>query len=282
MPEHAPERPSDPETRFGDPRNLFAPDGPLCRRMARQTRSEYAADHGETSENKSRGPIMIHETYRVDASRSFGIDIAPAPADGARHPVVVVVHGNTGLAPPYGDALKDFTEQIAALGYLAALPTYYPPDFANPIDIDVDAHRPALAAAIDHLLRRPDADIDRLGLVGFSLGGGVALSYIQAAPPGSVKVFVDFYGLVGRKVAAGVRNVPPTIIFNHAMDPLVPVSLNSEPFADALAAEGIEHEPHAPYAWTPGEGHPFHPGSADDVKTRAAATKWLVDHMPPL
>ena len=68
---------------------------------------------------------MIIETYRTDLGATFNIDIAPAPADGKRYPVVVLVHGNFGLADPFGAQLRDFTEEVAALGYLAALPTYY-------------------------------------------------------------------------------------------------------------------------------------------------------------
>jgi carboxymethylenebutenolidase len=70
---------------------------------------------------------MIHESYSVDPTTSFDIDIAPAPADGKKYPVVVLVHGNFGLAAPFGRQLLDFTDEIAALGYLAALPSYYQP-----------------------------------------------------------------------------------------------------------------------------------------------------------
>ncbi|WP_165074443.1 dienelactone hydrolase family protein [Paludisphaera rhizosphaerae] len=230
---------------------------------------------------------MIHETYRVDATTSFGIDIAPAPADGRKYPVVVLVHGNFGLRDPYGDQLRNFTDEIAELGYLAALPTYFPSGFANPEDVNIDAHSPALVAAIDHLSRRADADVTRLGLVGFSLGGGIALSYIQRASIGSVKAFADFYGLVGPKLSAGVAKVPPTIIFSNEHDPFVPVAQNSGPFADALARAHIEHEPIAPYAWAHddwigGGVHAFRPGGPDDVSSRDRTKKWLVKHMPPV
>ena len=64
---------------------------------------------------------MIVEHYTTALGETFDIEIAPAPADGRRYPVVVVIHGNLGLADPFGTQLRKFTEDIAGLGYLAAL-----------------------------------------------------------------------------------------------------------------------------------------------------------------
>jgi carboxymethylenebutenolidase len=146
---------------------------------------------------------------------------------------------------------------------------------------------PALTAAIEHLRGRPDADLDRLGLVGFSLGGGIAMSYIAASPAGSVDVFVDFYGYVAPLLGAGVGKFPPTIIFHNEHDPVVRVSENSKPLADALEAAGITHDPVRPYRWyqgnwEPGFGHAFQPGGRDDAASRAGTKTWLTTHMPPI
>src|SRR4051794_17570605 len=112
---------------------------------------------------------MTVETFTTDSGENFEIEIAPAPADGKKYPIVVLIHGNLGLADPFGRQLRDFTQDIARLGYLAALPTYYSKDHSDLRDTNIGAHVPALTAAIKHLMKRPDADPDRLGLVGFSL-----------------------------------------------------------------------------------------------------------------
>ena len=230
---------------------------------------------------------MDIKTYTTDLGKTFDIEIAPAPADGKRYPVVVLIHGNLGLANPFGPQLRDFTEDIARLGYLAALPSYYPTGHSDLRDKDIRSHVPALAAAVKYLCARADADPDRLGLVGFSLGGGIAMSYINGSPTGTVKVFADFYGYVAPLLGAGVANFPPTIMFHNEHDPIVPVGGNSEPLADALAAAGIAHEPVRPYRWYQGNwergfGHAFEPGSPDDAASRVGTKTWLTTHMSPI
>src|SRR5215831_12639602 len=132
--------------------------------------------------------MLTKESYTTPSGKTFDIEIAPAPADGKKYPLVVLIHGNLGLAPPFGQQLRDFTEEIAGLGYLAALPSYLPGGQGNIMEANIAPHVPAVSAAIEHLRKRPDADPDRLGLVGFSLGGGIAMSYINASPAGTVNV----------------------------------------------------------------------------------------------
>jgi carboxymethylenebutenolidase len=229
--------------------------------------------------------MLTVESYATDSGESFDIEIAPAPADGKRYPVVVLIHGNLGLANPFGPQLRDFTQEIAKLNYLAALPAYYPSGQSNLRDTNIDSHMPALAAAIKHLRRRSDADSARLGLVGFSLGGGIAMSFITASPAGTVDVFADFYGYVAPLLSAGVAKFPPTIIFHNKNDGLfVPPAQNSVPLADALAASTpkIEHEYHEyDEVWAEGFNHAFEPGKAADTASRSLSKAWLTKHMPP-
>ena len=234
---------------------------------------------------------MIVQTYSTSTGSTFDIEIAPAPADGKRYPVVVLVHGNFGLGAPYGAQLRTFTEEIAALGYLAALPTYYPKGGLNLTDTDIATHLPALTAAVAHLSLRPDADITRLALVGFSLGGGIAISYIASSPAGTVKAFADFYGLVPPGLllppapSPGVAKFPPTILFHNEKDPVVRLAENSEPLADALEVAGIVHDPVRPYLWyednwDQGAFHAFRPGGDADKDSRTRTKTWLTRHMP--
>ena len=235
---------------------------------------------------------MIVETFSPSPGTTFNIEITPAAADGKRYPVIVLVHGNFGLSAPFGAQLRDFTKEVADLGYLAALPTYYPDDQPHLTDTDIAGHLPALTAAVAHLSGRSDADLTRFALVGFSLGGGVAMSYINASPAGAVTVFADFYGLLPPGllgppgVGAGVAKFPPTILFHNENDPLVPVAENSEPLADALASAGIVHDPVRPYQWykddwDQGAFHAFRPGGPADVNSRTRTKTWLATHMPP-
>ena len=115
---------------------------------------------------------------------------ADARATGKR-PVVVVVHGVDGMGGASGIEIGKFAVQLAGEGFLVFTPHYF--DAADGPDSrrsrrcwrygcrggEVPA---AIAAAIDVALKQPDADGDRLGLIGLSLGGGLALGYAESAP----------------------------------------------------------------------------------------------------
>ena len=74
--------------------------------------------------------MLKTEKYAVDRVSSFDVEIAAAPP-GKKLPLVVVVHGNFGLGAPYGAWLRRFTEELASLGFVAALPTYYKGGIGN-------------------------------------------------------------------------------------------------------------------------------------------------------
>ena len=46
----------------------------------------------------------------------------------------------------------------------------------------VNAFRPRVSAAVNYALAQPDADATRLGVVGLSLGGGLALWFAESVP----------------------------------------------------------------------------------------------------
>jgi carboxymethylenebutenolidase len=228
--------------------------------------------------------MLIKESYAVDPTTSFDIEIAAAPL-GKKLPIVMVVHGNFGLGSPFGGLLRSFTEEIAALGFVAALPTYYPGGIGNPLDSDVMGKLPALTAAIRHLSQRADVDASRLGLVGFSLGGGVSMAYINSVPAGTVRAFADFYGYVAPLLGDGVAKFPPTIVFHNANDPIVRPDENSEPLIEALAGANIVHEPAgAPYGWYDDDwelafNHAFAPGGPADIDSRKRAGQWIAKYV---
>jgi dienelactone hydrolase len=228
--------------------------------------------------------MLTKEIYTVDSATSFDVEIAVAPS-GQKLPLVVVVHGNFGLGPPFGVQLRKFTEELAALGFVAALPTYYPGGLGNPLDSDIAGKLPALTAAIRHLSKRADVDASRLGLVGFSLGGGISMAYINSVPAGTVRAFADFYGYVAPLLGGGVEKFPPTIVFHNSTDPIVKPAENSEPLIKALSNAKIIHEPAgAPYSWyndhwEHGLNHAFAPGGPADIASRKRAGQWMAKYL---
>ena len=136
---------------------------------------------------------MISATFK-SGKKAFKISVYPAPADGKRHPIVLLAHGNFGLGPPYGDQIRGFGKSLAELGYVAAVPQLYEDEAPHPNDIDPDPHVQTLSAAIATVAARTDADPDRLGLIGFSLGAAAAMTYIASSTHGKVKALADFFG----------------------------------------------------------------------------------------
>jgi carboxymethylenebutenolidase len=222
---------------------------------------------------------MSSETF-TSGPNTYKITVYPGPADAKKHPMILLVHGNFGLVEPYGDQIHDFAKKLAQLGYLTAVPQYYDTDDPRPTDRNPDPHVPTLSAAIGKIAERADADPDRLGLVGFSLGAATVMTYIAANPSGKVRVLADFFGFLTPTIRAGLGNFPPTIIFHNQYDQIVPVWHSQE--LDRLLPSTIEHELVPPYEEKTQVGnHAFRPGGAADLDSREKAKDWFVRHLPP-
>jgi dienelactone hydrolase len=125
---------------------------------------------------------------------------------------------------------------------IGALPQYYRDNLPHLTDGDPRPHVPTLADAIAKIASRTDADSDRLGLVGYSLGAGTSMTYIASNLPGKVKVLVDFFGPIEGNsiIASGVGKFPPTLIFHNTKDDVVKFVPNSEAL-DSMLPKSVEH-----------------------------------------
>src|SRR3954451_1371653 len=117
--------------------------------------------------------------------QDYRITVNPGRSDGSRGPAILLLHGNFGLAEPYGAQIRGFARNLASLGYVTAVPQYYTDD--EPHWTDSAPHVRTLADAVAAIAGRPDVDANRVGLIGFSLGATTAMSYIAENPPESVK-----------------------------------------------------------------------------------------------
>jgi carboxymethylenebutenolidase len=222
---------------------------------------------------------MLSETF-TSGSKTYKITVYPAPADGEKHPMILLVHGNFGLVEPYGDQIQNFAKELAELGYLTAVPQYYDTDTPRPNDQDPNPHVPTLSAAISKIAERADADPDRLGLIGFSLGATTVMTYIAANPPGKIRALADFFGFLTPTIRSGLGNFPPTIIFHNQHDQIVLVRHSEE--LDRLLPSTIEHELVPPYDEKTEVGyHAFRPGGPADLDSQQKAKDWFVTHLSP-
>ena len=221
---------------------------------------------------------MSTETF-TSAGNTYKITVYPAPPDGKKHPVILFLHGNFGLGAPYGDQIHGFAKDLAGRGYMTAVPQYYQDD--NPHLTDIVPHVQTLADAITTLAGRSGADLDRLGLIGFSLGSATAMTFIASNPPGTVKVLADFFGFLTPTIRGGISRFPPTIILHNKNDQIVAVQ-NSEDL-DRQLPSTIDHQfvPAYDEQWQEWN-HAFKPGGAADVDSQLKTTNWFIKHLPPI
>jgi carboxymethylenebutenolidase len=118
------------------------------------------------------------------------------PASG-HGPGVLVIQEWWGLV----DHIRDVCDRLAREGFVALAPDLYrgettaDPDAASRLMMDLEIPRAAgdLRAAVDALLRHSAVDGGKVGIIGFCMGGQLALS--AAAGNDRVGAVVDCYGI---------------------------------------------------------------------------------------
>ncbi len=123
--------------------------------------------------------------------------LAPA-SDGAGLGVVVIQEW-WGLV----DHIKDVADRFAREGFVALAPDLYrgqrtsEPDEAGKLMMALNVDRAAkdLRGAAQYLLREGGAKGPKVGVVGFCMGGGLAL-WLASLRPDQVRAVVPFYGAI--------------------------------------------------------------------------------------
>lgn len=120
------------------------------------------------------------------------------PASGSG-PGVVVIQEWWGLVPH----ILDVCDRFAAQGFVAVAPDLYggrvttEPDEAGKLmmTLNLEAAVDAVGAAADHLVSSGAATSSTVGVVGFCMGGGLAM-LAAARRPDVVAACVPFYGVI--------------------------------------------------------------------------------------
>ena len=132
--------------------------------------------------------------YAANGKTTGGYLATPASGPG---PGVIVIQEWWGLVPH----VKDVADRFAGAGFVALAPDLYhgrsttSPDEAGKLMMALEIGRAErdLRGAIDFLLARDDVAGERVGTVGFCMGGQLSLFAACANP--SVGACVDFYGI---------------------------------------------------------------------------------------
>jgi carboxymethylenebutenolidase len=134
--------------------------------------------------------------FPSNGTQSEGYLAVPASGSGRG---VLVIQEWWGL----NDQIKGIAERLATEGFVALAPDLYrgahttEPDEAAKIMMSLNLERATkdLSGAVDFLAAHDAVTGDGIGVIGFCMGGGVAL-WLATLRPDQVKAVVPFYGII--------------------------------------------------------------------------------------
>lgn len=192
------------------------------------------------------------------------------PAGDAPLPAVVVIQEWWGL----NEHIKDVARRLANEGYVVVAPDLYKgqvatePDEARKLvmELDMAAAVQEILSAMSWLAGRPDVASQKVGVVGFCMGG--ALSLRAALAGGNTGAAVAFYGQpLTPEEAQGVQ--APVLGLYGAADSGIPVA-GVTAMQEALTAAGVEND----FTIYPGAQHAFFNDTRQSYNAEAAADAW--------
>ncbi len=189
-----------------------------------------------------------------------------------RGPAVIVLQEWWGLV----GHITDIVDRIAAEGFVALAPDLYEgerttsPDRAGKMlmALNIDRTAAALAGAADMLAAREDVMPSKIGVIGFCMGGQLAL-FAACTFPERIDAVVDFYG-IHPNVKPNLDRLRAPILFHFGeSDPSVPVD-DARALVDRLTTMGKTVDAHF-YA----AGHAFFNDQRPEAHSPdAAALAW--------
>lgn len=200
--------------------------------------------------------------------------------DGEKAPAILLLHGAEGLALAVG--YRAAARATAATGVGVGFVHYFERTGEKTASLDrMKSSFPpwsqTIRDALTWLGERPGIDRERLGIVGISLGAGLAL-HVAAAGETRIKAIVDFFGPISTGVLPKKPKLPPVLILHGLNDQIVPI-------VHARTLEAVLKNAGTPYEIKlyPAQGHGFFGTAQQDAARRSAA--FLAKHLgakPPL
>ena len=196
------------------------------------------------------------------------------PPGGERSPALLLLHGASGMNGG-NRYIPHVAGALAAEGLATVLVRYFDAsDTAHADDADMrryfDRWLQAIDDAVTAVAQWPEVDAERLALVGYSLGGYLAVAH--ASRDRRIRAVVEFAGGIDPEFAKSVTHLPPTLIVHGESDRRVPFTRAAE-LAVVLAGVGAPYETQ----YFPGEGHLLSPAAA--LVSLTAAADFLNRHL---
>jgi carboxymethylenebutenolidase len=142
-------------------------------------------------------------------------------------------------APEIKDEFKNWLQYAAAVEQRQKLRNHF------------ESWMAAIRDALSYVRRQPAVDATRVGLVGLSLGGYLAMS-VAAEKDIKISAVVECFGGLETEVTRDIKGMPPTLLIHDEKDPTVPVK-EAYALLGRLVAGNIPHE----FQIYTGVGHVF-------------------------
>jgi carboxymethylenebutenolidase len=188
-------------------------------------------------------------------------------------PAVVVIQEWWGLVPH----IRDVTDRLATQGFVAVAPDLYrgkettEPDEAGKLvmELQLDQAAKDMAACVDALLAMPETTGQGVGVVGFCVGGGLAL--FLASRKAEVAAVVCYYGFPRQGMDWDLSAVKAAVLGHFAEeDDFAPPEL-VERMENDLRGAGVD----VTFHHYPGTTHAFFNDSRPEVHdAEASETSW--------
>jgi carboxymethylenebutenolidase len=189
------------------------------------------------------------------------------PEGGGKHPAIIVIHEWWGL----NDWVKEQTQQLAAEGYVALAVDLYrgkvgtTPDEAHILmrGLPDDRGLRDLEAAFSYLAVRPDVEANKIGAIGWCMGGSWSIKLAEDQP--KLAAFVVNYGALPTDPAT-IAKIKAPMLGNFGADDkgITPESVHA--FEAAMKAAGKS----ADIKIYDGAGHAFqNPNNKDGYRKEA-------------
>jgi dipeptidyl aminopeptidase/acylaminoacyl peptidase len=162
-----------------------------------------------------------------------------APSGSGLNPAVVLVHGSGG--PLYG--LDPFAQQATNFGVHVFLVHYFDRtghSWIAPHQVEpfFPEWMETLRDALTFVSRQPGVDVNRIGLLGFSLGSYLSLAV--ATQDSRIAAVAELFGGLPEHFRKDASRLPPVLILHGAKDNVVPIT-------EAEKLERLLKENHVPY-----------------------------------
>ena len=217
--------------------------------------------------------LMVQsQTSFVSGGKSIQLDCFLPDKAEQRLPTVIGLYGFGGGS----FSMTDPAAQLADRGFAVYLLHYL--DRTGPVEKEKSAvvmnfplWMKTLWDAISFIEKQSSIDPQRIGLIGFSLGGYLAVCGASIDP--RVKAVVEFFGGLPKEMKFFMRRLCPTLILHGANDAIIPVS-EAHYLQEVLQRKNIPHE----IQIYPGVGHGFEGEVWKDAQLRTLAflQKYLV------